>query len=123
MTLFTKQPGAGSKGATDQQRRLPQQLFRLSLDLEAPHAQLVFAASELIEQQAEEIKRLKQAAGVAAGMEDDLVRRLGDQCRYQHSVLTEIYEMSRHPEIVDVRSINVKARAVMAAAIKSGLLA
>jgi len=58
--------------------------------------------------------------------QDDLTRRLRDQCRYQHLVLCEIYDASRHPAILErngLDALNAKAKAAIAAANKSGLLA
>lgn len=52
--------------AVDQLRHLPQQLFKLSLEIEPANGQLVFSAAELIELQAAEINRLQQAARDAA---------------------------------------------------------
>ncbi len=57
---------------------------------------------------------------------DDLARRLLDQCRYQHLVLCEIYDASRHPATLErngLDALNAKAKAAIAAANKSGLLA
>lgn len=48
--------------AADHDRHLPQQLFDLSLELDTAKGQLVFAAAELIERQADEIRNLKQGA-------------------------------------------------------------
>lgn len=57
---------------------------------------------------------------------DDLARRLLDQCRYQHLVLTEINDLLgiccySNPQ--SIQSVHAKARAALNAATKSGLLA
>jgi len=57
---------------------------------------------------------------------DDLARRLIDQCRYQHLVLSEIHSLANPDRLIpcdDIRSIRAKAHAAIAAANKSGLLA
>ncbi len=63
-----RSPTSAGKAA-DQQRHLPQQLFDLSLELDPAKGQLVFAAAELIERQADEIRNLKQGARQAARKE------------------------------------------------------
>jgi len=55
--------------AADQHRYLPQQLFNLSLELDPANGQLVFDAAELIERQADEIRKLKQGAHQATRKE------------------------------------------------------
>lgn len=58
---------------------------------------------------------------------DELARRLRDQCRYQHLVLAEIYQLSDPDDVAvsegNVPAIRCKSRAALAAASKSGLLA
>jgi hypothetical protein len=57
---------------------------------------------------------------------DDLARRLLDQCRYQHLVLSEIHGLADPAVWVtddDIRSIRAKAQAAISSANKSGLLA
>jgi hypothetical protein len=58
--------------------------------------------------------------------QDDLTRRLRDQCRYQHLVLSDIYGLANPDRLIpcdDIRSIRCKAQAALSAASKSGLLA
>lgn len=56
--------------------------------------------------------------------QDDLTRRLRDQCRYQHLVLSEIHDLAgRYAFQSEIRDIRAKAQAAIAAANKSGLLA
>ena len=55
---------------------------------------------------------------------DDLARRLLDQCRYQHLVLSEIHDLAgRYAFQSEIRDIRAKVKAAIAAANKSGLLA
>ena len=55
---------------------------------------------------------------------DDLTRRLRDQCRYQHLVLSEIHSIAReHAHWEGVRMIIAKAQAALSSVSKSGLLA
>lgn len=57
---------------------------------------------------------------------DELARRLLDQVRYQHTVLTEIYGLSDDGCVVDSRrmySIRVRSGAAIRSVAKSGLLA
>ncbi len=57
---------------------------------------------------------------------DDLARRLLDQCRYQHLVLSEIHDIADPAKWVTgahIETIRAKVKAAIAAANKSGLLA
>ena len=57
---------------------------------------------------------------------DDLARRLLDQCRYQHLVMSEIHDIADPAKWVTgahIETIRAKVKAAIAAANKSGLLA